>query len=377
LEQSLAEYPGRPILNSARVVKEDLDHKIKLMHKYGGMLILLAMDDQIPDTAAARVDLIKTGVNYLNENGIKTARILADPLMLSLGAGQNPEITLKTINQLNAAGIKTILGLSNLSFGMEARSALHAAFIAQAIREGLNAAILDPVDQNVMNNIKGSLLLLGKRVATGQKYQSNNEIVNALLAGDQSETNKIINYLLREYSPLKISQEKLGKAMELIGQLYEKQEIFLPQLLLAARTVEPIFTKLNNLLSKDDAYSSRGKVLLATVKNDIHDIGKNIIQAVLVGSGFQVKDIGKDQSTAQILAAVKSFKPDIVGLSAMMTGTIAQLEETVTQLKSEFPELKIMAGGASLTEELALAFGCDAYAANAISALKKCEILIN
>ncbi|RKX56423.1 MAG: homocysteine methyltransferase [Thermotoga sp.] len=376
LEVALREYPGRALINSARVIPESLERKIDLLKRYGGVLVLLAMGKEIPKTSQGRVEKILEGIEILENNGISRDRVFADPLVLPLGANNDPNVTLETIKHLSDRGIKTTLGLSNLSFGMPDRSVINGAFLSQAINVGLRSAIMNSKDTFVMNSLKGALYLKGEDLEDRNAIQKYDDpLVEILLKGNTDELKKLIDKKLKEFDPLTISQEILGKAMEKIGDLYSKGVIYLPHLLLASDTSKPVFDYLNSLTSVKRAY--KGKVLLATVEGDIHDIGKKIVATVLRSGGYEVIDIGKDVPTEEIISAIKSHKPDIVGLSAMMTTTVGKVEEVSSVIKKQGIKAIVIAGGASMSRTLSEKFGCDGYARNASEALELCNKISN
>ncbi|MCK5050510.1 MAG: homocysteine S-methyltransferase family protein [Candidatus Cloacimonetes bacterium] len=374
LEQCLREYPGRPLINSARITPKSLERKSKLLKKYGGMLILLAMGKQIPETVDERVQLILEGIKVLEENGISRDRVFADALVLSLGANNDPEITRRTIRQLSKLGIKTVIGLSNLSFGLPDRSYLNGAFIAQCVNSGLNAAIMNSGDNFVMDNLHGSLKLKGQELCPSSKLEIDDPILKLMFTGETQILKQEIEKMLSDHTPIEISQNILGKAMEKVGNLYAKGKIYLPQLLMVNDTTQPVFDYLNSLTSESKRY--KAKVVIATVEGDIHDIGKKIVGTVLKSGGFEVIDIGTDISAKKIIEAVKEYNADILGLSAMMTTTIDRIEEIAGLIKKEGIKVILVAGGASMNENLAVKFGCNGYCPNAINVVEMCEKLL-
>lgn len=373
LRSVMREYTGRPLINSAKVTPKSLSHKIKLLNNYGGMIILLAMTKKIPATAEERFAIVMEGIAEFERNGISRDRIFADPLTLSLGAKQNPKVTVKTIELLHQAGIKTTLGLSNLSFGLPNRDILNGTFLANCLYHGLNSAIMNPGEDFVMNSLYGGLTLRGEELSR-EKKSYDDPAVDAILAADSNGLNVRINNELKSKTPLDISQNILGKAMEEIGKLYSKGKIYLPQLLLAADIVHPIFDRLNEMISSD--VSSKGKIVIATVEGDIHDIGKNIVATILRSSGFEVIDIGTDVTDEFIVQKVIDLKPDILALSAMMTTTIGQIDNITKKLRSQNIKIITISGGASMNKKLAKEFGCDGYAQNASTVVELCEGLI-
>lgn len=367
MEEALKEYVGRPIINSSTAKKEKLDNAIYLLKRYGGMLVLLTMKDKIPETAKERFEIAKEAVEYLEKNGIERNRILVDPLVLPVGAKKDPKVTVETIELLSKEGLMTSIGLSNLSFGMPNREALNSSFLTLCIDKGLSAAILNTSEKCTMNAIFGTLVLKGKELAK-QEILKEDPLVEMILKKKEKEIKQEIEKLLEEYSPLQISQNILSKAMEHIGELYSKGVIYLPHLILAAETVTPVFEYLNSLLEKNDKQKI-GTIIVATVEGDVHDIGKKIVATLFKSSGFNVIDLGKDVPASKILEEVKKHKPDILGLSAMMTTTIGRIKEVKDLLEKEGVKIPIIAGGASLNKEIAENFGVY-YAKNASEGLK-------
>ncbi len=374
LEEALFEYPAKALINSARVTEKSLSRKAALLRRHGGMLILLAMGKKIPKTAEGRFQQIMDGINELERLSISRSRVLADPLVLSLGADNDPSITLKTVQLLHEAEIKTTMGLSNLSFGMPQRKAINAAFLAQSIDRGLDSAIMNTNDKQLFNIMKGALKLKGQNLIEPQQIESDNQFVRSLLKGDTEYLTQLVRQELKTKSPLEISQNVLAKAMNEIGELYGQKKIYLPHLILSAETSKPIFDRLNE--QSDTAIQSKGKILLATVEGDVHDIGKKIVGTVLSSGGFEIVDIGKDKTSGDILKAVKEHQPDILGLSAMMTTTVEKVKEVADLLKQKGINVLLISGGASMNKRLAEEFGCHGYSEDASSALKLCRKLL-
>jgi len=371
---ALFEYPGRPLINSSKANKRQLDKKVELLKRYGGMLVVLAMDSEIPESADERYRLGKWAVEYLESVGISRNRIFVDPLVMPFGAKKDYSVTLDTIEKLSKDGIQTIIGLSNFSFGMPEREALNASLLVMAIERGLTAAILNTKEYATMKVLNGMKTLKFAQDLAAKIESSQNDLVSFLLRGSVQDAEMFCFSFLETMGPLGVIQGVVTDAMEKIGQLYAENKIFLPHLILAAETIKPVLAKLLELVS--NASSVRlGKVLLATVEGDIHDIGKRIVATVLESNGFEVVDIGKDVPAEKILEAVKYHKPDIVGLSAMMTTTVLNVGEVVRVLKEASIDVPVVAGGASMNEELAQRFGCY-YARDAQEAVKLCKHLM-
>lgn len=372
-EIALMESPGRSLINSAKVTPKSLEFAVRCLRTYGGMVVLLGMGKSVPETAQERFDLIVQGIKELEAAGISRERVLADPLVMTIGAGHDPKITLKALELLGNQGIRTTLGLSNLSYGMPRRSQINAAFLSQGVSRGLSSAIMNPAEKTVMQVLEGSLTLEGKELVP-KIDQIEDPLILHLLQGDRITSDHLIQQHLETTSALDIGQKVLGKALQQIGDLYAEGKIYLPHLLMAAQTAAPIFERLNAMAGASVHYL--GRVLLATVEGDVHDIGKKIVGTVLQSGGFEVIDIGKDIHADEIFRAVRASKPDIVGLSAMMTTTIGRVEEFSQLMKKERLSIPLICGGASLNERLALSFGCDGYCVDASGVVALCQRLM-
>ncbi|WP_448374767.1 homocysteine S-methyltransferase family protein [Fervidobacterium sp.] len=375
LEAALFEYPGRPLINSSKALKEELDKKIHLLKRYGGILVVLAMGKEIPKTAKERFELAKQAVEYLELNGISRSRVFVDPLVLPIGANQDYNITLETISMLSKEGIRTIIGLSNFSFGMPNREELNASFLALALHFGLSAAILNTAEQTTTSILRGMKRILKKESVNISEDGKENELVRLLLNGNSTGAMSYVLSFLDTLTPVEIIQSILSKAMEEIGNLYSETKIFLPHLILASETAKPIFSKLLSMVS-DKENTKLGRIILATVEGDIHDIGKKIVGTILESAGFEVIDIGKDVPANVILEKSKELKPDIIGLSAMMTTTVVQVGYVVKTLKEHGIDIPVISGGASMNEELAKRFGSH-YAKDAQEAVRLCKSILN
>ncbi len=374
MEAALADYPGRPLVNSTACDRASLEKKLPLLKKYGGMMILLAMKDDIAHSADERMRAVEEALAYAETLGVARDRFLIDPLALSLGTGYDHRVTLEVVRCCTERGLLTTMGLSNLSHGMPNRSGINAAFLSQAIEAGLSSAIMNSGDEVVMQTLFGAQLLktgeLEDRVGDTQL----DPLVEALLSGRGKTADGLVDEKLAGgMAPLDVSQSFLGGAMETVGALYEAKKIFLPHILFAAETAFPIFDRLNGMMA--GAVATRGKVLLATVEGDIHDIGKNIVGTVLRAGGFEVVDIGKNITAGEIAEAAELHRPNVVGLSAMMTTTVGRVAEVGALLKERGVNVVVISGGASMSAELASLFGVR-YAADSSGALSLCKELV-
>lgn len=376
METALEEYPGRALINSCACDRASLDAKLPLMKRYGGVMILLAMDGEIADIASERVAAVERALAYAMERfSLPADRFVIDPLVMSVGAGSDPSVTLEVIEECSKRGWLTTMGLSNLSHGMPNRSGINSAFVSRAVSLGASSAIMNPGDAVVMQTMYGAMTLKTGRVEQAVSRDEMSPIVAALLAGRTKELDRIADEeLAGGATPMEVSTRVLGGAMEAIGALYESKKIFLPHILFAAETAFPIFDRLNAMMPPD-ATQSRGSVLLATVEGDIHDIGKNIVATVLRAGGFKVTDMGKNVRASDIVSLAREIDPDIIGLSAMMTTTVGRVREVREAAEAEGVRARVICGGASMTEELAAMFGA-AYSSSSSGALALCRSIV-
>ena len=372
LEETLKRYPARPLINSSRVEEKEMTLKTKLLKKYGGMLVVLAMEEGVPESFEERKKAIEKGLKIAEKNGIQFDRLIFDPIILAVGAGVSLKETLKTIEYIKEMGSKSVVGLSNVSFGMPDRSYLNAAFLSAAIFYGLNSAILNPKDEEVMRILNASLILNGKSLKMSFQSEIKESFVGLILTGDENSLLKRVDELLSSKNPLEVIDEDLKPAMDIVGDLYDRSKIFLPQLILAAQTVQKAFEKVQSLFKQKE---SSEKFVIATVKGDVHDIGKNIVATILKSSGYKVIDLGRNVPTEKIVQVVIEERPVMLGLSAMMTTTAPKIKETIDVLKEKKIVLPVVVGGASMNEEVAKEFGADFYAKNATDALKFLELV--
>ena len=374
METALAEYPGRPLINSSACDEASLAKKLPLLKKYGGVMILLAMDQEISESAQERIAAVERALEYAERMGLSRDRFIVDPLVLSKGAGNDQRVTLETIRLACERGLTTTAGLSNLSHGMPNRSGINAAFLSQAVEAGLSSAIMNPGDNVVMETLFGAMLLKTGILEENISGVELDPLVEALLSGRAKVVNALVDEKLNAGIPaIEVSQGLLGDAMERVGELYEGKKIFLPHILFAAETAFPVFDRLNGMMAGEG--SSRGRVLIATVEGDIHDIGKNIVGTVLRAGGFEVVDIGKNMPAAEIVAKAAELKPDIVGLSAMMTTTVGRVAEVKKALMEAGLDVSVISGGASMNTELAAMFGVF-YSPDSSGALSLCKEIV-
>ena len=390
LEAALRIYNGKPSVNSVNGEDEKLEEILPLIKKYGASVIGLTLDKGgIPPTAEERFAIAEKIVNRALEYGIKKEDIFIDCLVLTASAQQKEvQETLKAVRMVHEKlGVKTLLGVSNIYFGLPCRQLINETFLASALANGLDLPIMNRNSQGIMDDInyfkvlanmdKGAekyISLYGnakveRGTLTSKKEESKEEVRDLkyiVIKGLKEEAAKETKRLLSEKTELEIVNELLIPALDIVGAKYEKGELFLPQLIQSAETVKEAFEVLKLSLSESNANSiSKGKIILATVQGDIHDIGKNIVKVILENYGYEVIDLGKDVPVEKVVEEAIKNDIKLVGLSALMTTTLKSMEETIKALKENNYKGKVFVGGAVLTPEYAEKIGADYYSKDA------------
>ncbi len=391
-------YPGKPVLNSISL-EEDRLSILPEIKKNGAAIVCLPIDSSgIPPTAEGRIKNMKKLISIIEEHGIDKKNILADPLALTVSAEQKAaKETLKTIRAFKEElGLFTTIGLSNISFGLPERTHINRSFLAMAIENGLVSGIVNPFDKELVGIIKASDVILEKdklaknyvslysgenikKVAVIQKKEETfttieEKLYNSILKGNRENIEPLIEEALKKLSPFEILDRYLIPAITEVGRLYEERVYFLPQLMLSAETMKKAFSILEPLL-KEEGKEAKGRIVFATVKGDVHDIGKNIVILMLKNHGFDVIDLGKDVPNEIILKKAIESNADIVGLSALMTTTMPMMKEFMELQKKEGYNFKVMIGGAAVTKNYADSIGAF-YSTDAVSAVRLAQSLI-
>lgn len=388
IEKALRIYCGKAIVNSVNGEKKSLETILPLVKKYGANVVALTLDENgIPKTAKERYDIAKKILDRALEYGICKNNIFIDCLTLTVSAQQEDAIeTLKAIKMIKEnLGLKTVLGVSNISFGLPNRSIINEVFLSQALAYGLDLPIINPNNENMMNIIMGHNVLHNidknsKRYI--EKYSDvvivsdlsnksdkiTQDLAQIIISGTKNEAKPATIKLLQTKKALEIVDNIIIPSLDKVGEMYEKEKIFLPQLIQSAETVKEAFEVIKENLSSS-ADVSKGTILLATVKGDIHDIGKNIVKVVLENYGYKIIDLGRDISPEQIVDEAKKNNIKLVGLSSLMTTTVKSMEETIKLLRKEYSICKVMVGGAVLTNEYSAKIGADFYAKDAKEAV--------
>ena len=400
LENGLRVYNGKPIVNSTNGEPEKLAAILPLCKKYGAAIVGLAIDEKgIQPKAADRVAIARRITEAALAAGIPREDIYIDCLTLTASAQQ--EDVLATVQALEACkkelGVRTVLGVSNISFGLPCRTYLNTTFLTMAMYAGLDLAIMNPSSEEMMAAVYAYNVLTNRdkqstkyierfadrvpastALAQAAKAVPAASAAEAELTGPYAALMKAVEKglkgdaaahtrtLLAEKQPLEVVDEALIPALDIVGAKYEKGTLFLPQLLQAASAAQSAFEEIKTAIAqKGEGSASKGRIVLATVKGDVHDIGKNIVRVILENYGFEVLDLGRDVPVETVVDTVREKDVHLVGLSALMTTTLKSMEETIAALRAAKLDCKIMVGGAVLTPEYAEKIGADWYAKDA------------
>jgi len=393
IEAGLRVFNGKAIVNSVNGEQEVMDKILPIVKKYGASVVGLAMDSRgIPKTTEERIEIAQRILDNALKHGIPKEDVYIDCLTLTVSAQQEQaKETLKAVRYVKEVmGLHTVLGVSNISFGLPAREFITCSFLVQAMANGLDLPIVNPNQQAIMDAIYSFKVLSGEdknsevfiekfagrtmettsvqsaAVKSADEKNGDLDIAYAVSKGLKEEAARITEELLKTKTEMEIINELLIPALDKVGERYEKQQIFLPQLINAATASCEAFEVLKkSILAKGTGSVSKGKVILATVKGDIHDIGKNIVKVILENYGYQVIDLGKDVPIETVVETAIKEDVKLVGLSALMTTTLKSMADTIEALRKSGHDCKIVVGGAVLTEEYAKQIGADCYAKDA------------
>ena len=388
LARGLRAYNGKALINSVSGKQEVMDQVFPLAKRYGSTVVALLLDEEgIPDTAEGRVAIARRIMAEAARYGIAKRDLVMDALTMTVSTGErNALVTLETLRRCREElGVRTVLGVSNISFGLPQREKLAGPFLTLALGAGLDAAILNPLSEAMMDAWQAALTLTGRdkgcrayleRFAGAAPVKSGAQaafsLEEAVRRGLRAEAERAARERLSEgEAPMDLVEKRLLPALTQVGDGYEAGTLFLPQLLMSAEAAQGAFALVQQALGeKSTGMRRQGRIALATVEGDIHDIGKNIVKVLLESYGFEVVDLGKNVKPEQVLAAVQAEKLHMVGLSALMTTTVPAMERTIALLRREAPDCRVVVGGAVLTPELAAAIGAHAYARDAMDTVR-------
>ena len=384
MERALRRYNGKAMINSVNGKEQSMKDIFPLAKKYGGAVVCLTLDENgIPDTAEGRFNVAKKIYDEALRHGIEPKDLIFDPLAMAVSADKNAaRETLLAVKYIRERlGCHTSLGISNVSFGLPSREIINANFFTLALSVGLSAAIINPYSDEIMMAYQSYLALSGEEggilsyissvTESADKDQSVgvDSLKDSIVKGLRDRTAQLIKEELAHRAPIDILNEDIIPALDTVGKGYEEKKIYLPGLLMSAEAAGVAFEAIKEVIPKGDGVTKR-RIVLATVKGDIHDIGKNIVKMLLENYGFDVTDLGKDVSPEKIADAVVSLDAELLGLSALMTTTLPAMEETVRLVRKIAPKCKIMVGGAVLNEVYAKEIGADFYGKDAMEAVR-------
>ncbi len=384
LEKSMRIYNGKPLVNSVNGTKESMNKVFPLVKKYGGAVIALTIGETgIPETAEGRLEIAETIVKEAEKYGINKSDIIVDPLTLTVSSDpRSAKVTLEAVKLIREKlGVYTSLGVSNVSFGLPERDRINSVFFTMCLQAGLDAAIMNPFSNGMMTAYHSYKALSekdenfleyiafaesGTAAATPTSTAAEVDLKTAIVKGLKDSAAEITAKMLETADPMALISEHIVPALNEIGTAFEQKKAYLPQLLISADAASSAFSVIKEKLPS--SADETKKIVIATVKGDIHDIGKNIVKVLLENYGFYVVDLGRDVAPDVVANAAQGAK--MVALSALMTTTVPAMEETIKLLRKTTPETKIMVGGAVLTQTYADMIGADFYGKDAMDAVR-------
>lgn len=392
LENALRLYNGKPMVNSVNGKLDSMESVFPLIQKYGAVVVGLCLDESgIPSTSKERLVIAQKIVKKAQEYGIQKKDIVIDGLAMTISSQSDGAlVTLDTLQKVKEElNVSTILGVSNISFGLPQREIINSYFLSMALQSGLSCAMINPNNEMMKKAFDASMALMNQDAQcmhyissyskqVEEKKSENPEISLsfAIQKGIQDRVKEITTSLLETKEPLGIIDEELIPALELVGKGFEQGTVFLPQLLMSAEAAKASFEVLKEKMAQNQSLS-KGKIILATVQGDIHDIGKNIVKVLLENYGYEVLDLGKDVAPEVIVKTAISEEVKLVGLSALMTTTVKSMEKTIELLHKEKPDTFVVVGGAVLNQEYADQIHADHYAKDAMATVRYAEQILN
>ena len=385
LEKAMRIYNGKPMVNSVNGKKSSMEAIFPLVKKYGGVVVCLCLDESgIPPTAQGRIAIAEKIIKTAQEYGIDKKDLVVDALTMTISTDKNNAVeTLKAVNYIrNTLGIATVLGVSNISFGLPKREAINTAFFTLALENGLSAGIINPLSEAMMNAYYSFNALLGFDDNCTEYIESVTSVQNttpaaavtdlktAIIKGMKDDARICAADLLKDNAALDVINDNIIPALDVVGDGFENNKIFLPQLLMSADAAKEAFDAIKEHLAvTGQKTESSDTIVIATVEGDIHDIGKNIVKVLLSNYGFNVIDLGKDVKCEKVLEAAVENECRLVALSALMTTTVVNMEKTI-KLIHENTDAKVLVGGAVLTKSYAKMIGADYYAKDAMESVR-------
>lgn len=396
LERAMRRYNGKPLVNSVNGKEESLEQVLPLVAKYGGVLIALTLDEAgIPEDADGRIRIAKKIIERAASYGIARKDIVVDPLAMTISSDTTSALTtLACIRRLTQElQVHTSLGVSNISFGLPKREMITSTFFAMALANGLSAAIMNPASAEMMKVYHCAKALQNqdpncqayiayadtvttevKSTAAAPKAGEPQAegLAGAIVRGLKEEAARYTKELLQTTAPMDVVNGEIIPALDIVGQGFEKKTVYLPQLLMSAEAATASFEVIKQKMGSS-SQEKKGTIVIATVKGDIHDIGKNIVKVLLENYGYEVIDLGRDVAPQTILDAVEKYQVRLAGLSALMTTTVPAMEETIQLIHEKAPYCQVVVGGAVLTADYAKQIGADFYGRDAMETVRVAE----
>ncbi len=392
LEKALRIYNGKPLINSVNGKQESMDTVFPLAKKYGAAVVALTLDEKgIPETADERINVAERIINEAKKYGIDKNDIIVDALTMAISADKNAaKVTLDTIKGITDMGVNTVLGVSNISFGLPLRDKVNSAFFALSLGAGLKGAIMNPHSELMMNAAKNpdsssyetfaediiETVMSEQNTGTSAVYAKSDSLTlkEAVESGLTDKARTLAQSALENTDPLELVKVQIIPALDKVGEGFEKGTVYLPSLLMSAEAAKAAFSEVKAKIQTSGSKATNGRrVVIATVKGDIHDIGKNIVKLLLENYGYEVVDLGKDVPTEVIVENAIKHDVKMVLLSALMTTTVVSMENTIKAIKANAPHIKTMVGGAVLSEEYAKMINADFYAKDAMQSVRLCD----
>lgn len=392
LEKALRIYNGKPLINSVNGKQESMDAVFPLAKKYGAAVVALTLDEKgIPETAEGRIEVAEKIINEAAKYGIDKKDIIVDTLTMAISADKNAaKVTLDAIRGVTALGVNTVLGVSNISFGLPLRDKVNSEFFALALGAGLKGAIMNPHSALMMNAAKNPdnspyesfaediiervMSEQNEGVTVAATTSDSISLKEAIESGLTKKSAELAKNELKSTEPLELVKAQIIPALDKVGVGFEKGTVYLPSLLMSAEAAKAAFYEVKAKMDEQGNKATNGRrLVIATVKGDIHDIGKNIVKLLLENYGYEVVDLGKDVPEETIVDAAIENDVKVVLLSALMTTTVVSMESTIKALKERAPHIKTMVGGAVLSEEYAKMINADFYAKDAMQSVRLCD----
>lgn len=377
IQAAIRLYNGVPMINSVNGAEESMSRLLPIIARYQAPSVTLPLDERgVPETTQARIDIAKRIIERAESMGIDRRLLVFDGLVMAISSNQQyAKITINTLTALKELGVLTTVGLSNVSFGLPERGTLNRNFLAMAFMGGLDMPIMNPLDHETVATVRASMALTGNDPGCAgfiyfntqaAEEQTVDNLFNAVALGLKDRVKECLERELPDMGKDRIINEILIPALGDVGAKFARNEVFMPQLIRSAEAAKLAFAVISEQFSTADTEAAKGHLVIATVKGDVHDIGKNIVKVVVQSHGFSVTDLGKDVPKETVLEAAKNENPNAVGLSALMTTTVDSMKETIEYLRANGITCPIIVGGAVMTPDIASAIGATYYSKDAL-----------